>query len=312
MSLRAAALLIVAAVVASCSPSGQATATAALPTATATPPASPTAAVSPAATAPPAPSAPAMATAWAPGAGAVPVSAGGLNFYVPPGIATAVAAETLPAVTSSPGSAWLIAPAHKQVSLSGYPSPKGTYLAPEIRLYPAQQYAAANGAAAASIARLRAILADPSAPVTNTSAPWLPYTPGEQSMVAQAAAVGFRGGAGVRFVTQYDIFLDPVVTAPGDPISNKLLFYCFEGLTADGKTYIVAVLPLRSDILPDSPDPAAAVPAGGVAYPPLGVDISRAVYLGAVAEALDAADPGSFHPMVASLDALVESFSMSG
>jgi len=108
--------------------------------------------------------------------------------------------------------------------------------------------------------------------------------------------IAFQGGSGIRVVTQYDIFLDPTVTAPGDPIVNRLLFYHFEGLSTDGKNYIVAVLPLGSARLANNPDPNAPVPAGGVPYPGLGTDVAHFDYFKAITDMVERGKCRFFQP----------------
>ena len=234
-----------------------------------------------------------------------------ISFVIPSPLAQAATAKQVAAVTSNKSKPWLIAPAHIQITLSGYRAPKGSYLLPQIFIYPAQDYASANQTANANLGKLKTILANPLATANNQSVPWLPYTPGEQSIAAQTKVIDFKNGSGVRMVTQYDIFLDPVVTAPGDPIVNRLLFYHFEGLSSDGTTYIVAVLPLESPILADSPAPNAEVPSGGVPYPGLGTDIAHFDYFQSVTDQLNAQSADSFSPSLNLLDALMASITIT-
>ncbi|HEY9152421.1 MAG TPA: hypothetical protein VIN60_06000 [Anaerolineales bacterium] len=233
-----------------------------------------------------------------------------ISFVIPGPLAHTATFKSIPAVTADKSQPWLIAPQHIQITLSGYNAPKGSYLLPQIFIYPAQDYANVNSGASASLQRLKTILNNLSALLTNDSLPWLPYTPGEQSIAAQTKMIAFKNGNGVRSVTQYDIFLDPVVTAPGDPIFNRLLFYHFEGLMSDGSTYIVAVLPLESPILANNSDPNASVPAGGIPYPGLGTDMAHFDYFKAVTDSLNTQSEDSFNPSLSLLDALIESITI--
>jgi hypothetical protein len=234
-----------------------------------------------------------------------------VSFVIPALIAQSAASKVKPAVTANKKQPWLVAPQYIRVTFSSYHAPKGSYVPPQILIYPAQDYAAVNSSAAMSLQKLRTILVNPSMPVTNDSLPWLPNTPGEQSIAAQMKIIPFKNGSGIRSLTQYDIFLDPVVTAPGDPIVNRLLFYHFEGLSSDGKTYIVVTLPLKSAILADDPNPNALVPAGGIPYPGLGTDIAHFDYFKAVTDGLNSQDPDSFSPSLNLLDALIASISIA-
>ena len=225
-------------------------------------------------------------------------------------LARSAASKTVPAVKSNK-EAWLVAPQYDVVTLGGYPLPKGSYVTPELLIFPAQDYAAVNSGAKASLGRLQAILARPTSPLTNQTVPWLPFTPGEQSIAAQTKLISFTGGSGIRMVTQYDIFLDPIVTAPGDPIVNRLLFYHFEGLSADGTTYVIAILPLQIPVLANDPNPNAHVPQGGVPYPDLGVDISHFEYFKNITAKLNDAGAGDFQPSLDALDAMIMSIDVS-
>ncbi|MGA7193333.1 MAG: hypothetical protein WBW94_06845 [Anaerolineales bacterium] len=234
-----------------------------------------------------------------------------ISFVIPSPLAQNATSKIISAVTTDKSKPWLIAPQYIQITLSGYVTPKGSYLSPQIFIYPAQDYANVNSGANTSLQRLKTILADPSTPLTNDSLPWLPDTLGEQSIAAQAKIIPFKNGNGVRALTQYDIFLDPVITAPGDPIINRLLFYHFEGLSSDGSTYIIAVLPLQSPILANDPDPNAPVPAAGIPYPGLGTDTAHFDYFKSVTDQLEAQSEDSFDPSLNLLDALIASIEIS-
>ncbi len=234
-----------------------------------------------------------------------------ISIMMPSLLASTAKFNVVPAITANKNQPWLIAPQYVLIKPGGYTAPKGSYLTPEIFIYPAQDYASINSGANVSLKRLQTILANPSAPLTNDVVPWLPYTPGEQSIAAQPKIIAFKSGNGLRMLTQYDIFLDPIVTAPGDPIINRLLFYHFEGLTTDGKTYIVAVLPLEIAFLANDPDPNAPVPPGGVPYPGLGTDTTHYDYFKAVTDQLNAASADSFHPSLNEIDALMASLEIS-
>ena len=77
--------------------------------------------------------------------------------------------------------------------------------------------------------------------------------------LAQVQVVRFEHGSGVRMITQYG-------EAPG-PAGNSATFYHFEGLTDDGKFYIIAVLPIQAPFLLSGNDPSAPLPADGIPFP---------------------------------------------
>jgi hypothetical protein len=235
----------------------------------------------------------------------------GIRLVIPSSLARNAESKVVPAVSSDKNQAWLVAPQFVQITLAEYAAPKGSFLTPEILVYPSQDYAAVNPGAKLNLQKLQTILSNPSAALANDILPWLPFTPGEQSIAAQPKVIAFQGGSGIRVVTQYDIFLDPTVTASGDPIVNRLLFYHFEGLSTDGKNYIVAVLPLGSARLANNPDPNAPVPAGGVPYPGLGTDVAHFDYFKAITDMLNGASADSFSPSLNALDAMIGSLNFS-
>ena len=81
-------------------------------------------------------------------------------------------------------------------------------------------------------------------------------------------------------------------------INNANLFYTFQGLTADGKFYVVAVLPVTHPELPDGEPVFSDNPEELSQYP---------AYLAETAAWLEQQPAASFTPDLAKLDALVQS-----
>ncbi|HMB24205.1 MAG TPA: hypothetical protein VKP08_15285, partial [Anaerolineales bacterium] len=79
----------------------------------------------------------------------------------------------------------------------------------------------------------------------------------------------------------------------------------FQGLTDDGKYYIIAILPITAPILPENEKSDAVVPPGGVPVP---TDIGpNNVYYTSVAEKLNALPPDSYAPSLNIIDTLIRS-----
>jgi hypothetical protein len=72
--------------------------------------------------------------------------------------------------------------------------------------------------------------------------PFLPIIPQMQSFAVHAAILRFNDGSGIRYISEYSESLDPV--------SNRTLFYTFQGLTADGATWVAVTLPITNPVLP--------------------------------------------------------------
>ena len=220
------------------------------------------------------------------------------SFTLPLGVANDARSEMVSAVTdtnNSPG--WLVAPGHLKFTLTGY-QVQDKALEPQIFVYPAEEYAQLNANAAEQIQKLKAILAG--GPLTKDALPsWI--TNAGQIFSAKAQLVPFQSGRGVRFLTQYDQYPAPV--------NNRELVYHFQGLTDDGKYYVVAILPVTSSILAEDEKPESPVPSGGV--PVASTTGPDQAYYDSVTTALDAMYEDSFNPSLFQLDALIQSITVT-
>lgn len=249
---------------------------------------------------------PAASTSSAPSATTappgIPFAATPLRFTIPDGLATSASTEDIDTVTNQTGSPWDIAPAHLQITFAGY-ALQTTYHVPQLFLYPAPQYAAANPRATESLKRLQAVLANPSAGYTNDTLPNVPFVNAGQVFAAQQKVLHFSGGSGIRFITQYGQDISP--------INNDGLFYHFQGLTADGKYYIVAILPVNLPFLAPDNNPDSKLPAGGIPFPSSSASGSDfAGYYRQVTQRIDAAPAGQFSPTLDTLDQMMQSLTI--
>ena len=231
-------------------------------------------------------------------------SADGVSVVIPTGVASGATAESVPAVTEQSGAPWDVAPAYLRLTLQGYIL-QNKFFQPQIMVYPAAEYAAASNGAAISMPRLQAILANPSAPLTNDVLPRLPYVNAEQAIGAAPKIVAFSNGNGVRVLAEYAQYFAP--------INNHDLFYHYEGLTTDGKSYVVATLPINAGFLAPESDLTSVVPAGGVPFPGMDSTDSNVfvTYYQSVADLLEAAPPEAFQPILTDLDSLIQSLQIS-
>ena len=226
--------------------------------------------------------------------GGTSISHKGISFVVPGSVAGGANTETMTAVESNSDAPWDIAPTHVRFTLTDYQL-QGKFHEPRIFVYPAGEYAQKNPTAAEQIERLQRILTG-STPLHETL-PTVPFFNAAPLLSAQIKIIAFpNGGGGYRFLTQYAQYAAPV--------NNRELFYHFQGLTSDGKYYIVAILPITAPILPEDEKPEAQVPEGGIAIP---ADIGpNQVYYFSVTEALNKLSPDAFTPSLETLDALFE------
>ena len=231
----------------------------------------------------------------------IPIYASPIRMVIPDGLGTSATAETIDVITDQTGAPWDVAPAHLQLTLQGY-TVQNTFHVPQFFVYPAQEYAAANQRAAESIKRLRAVLANPNSPFADDVLPYVPFINAGQVFAAQEKVVQFNNGSGLRVITQYGQDVSPV--------NNSGLFYHFEALTADGKYYLVAILPTNLPMLAVYNDPASSVPAGGVPFPPNDASGSSFNdYYKQVTGLLNNSSADQFNPTLNALDALIQSIS---
>lgn len=72
--------------------------------------------------------------------------------------------------------------------------------------------------------------------------PFLPYQAAAKTVNVLPEKLDFENGSGIRTVTS---FRDTLFSGAG----NSNLYYSFQGITADGNTYVSAVFPLESAVL---------------------------------------------------------------
>ena len=233
--------------------------------------------------------------------GGARVSANGVEFLIPPGLGSGANVEIIPAAAGVPdGPDWDAAPAHSRFALQGYPI-TGTPFAnqPTLLVYPAAEYAAANSGAAKSLDKLKAILAIPAAPLAKEALPTLAVN-AALAMAANMKIISFQSGSGVRMLAFY---------AQGvGPVTNPALSYHFHGLTADGKYYVIANLPISAPFLQEEFD--GPLPADGIPFPSDMNDYPA--YIKQVEERLEAAEAeGTLSPAISALDALVQSIKLA-
>ena len=77
----------------------------------------------------------------------------------------------------------------------------------------------------------------------NKRIPFIPFIDGRPSFISQLKYISFKNGNGLIYLTQFDI--EPSI------INNEGLTYLFQGLTSDGKYYILATFPIRIQSFPN-------------------------------------------------------------
>ncbi len=290
----------------SATPAATSTLAPAAPSATAEVLATPTAKALPTATSEPSPTAtakPSSAPTTEPVSGAA-VSFDRLSLTLPASVASGANGTQVAKVEGDNAGPWGAAPAHIELKLEGY-ALQGKFLEPKIYVYPADAYAQMQNGAAQSLQRLKAILeGNSSAPLTTDTLPFVPFFNAGQIFAANARVIPFQNGKGVRELTEYAQYPAPV--------NNNELIYQFEGLTSDGKYYVIAILPATGPGLPEDAKPDATVPEGGVPLPDLNsANPDFAGYYAKVQHNLESLQPGAFTPDLDQLDALIGSITIN-
>lgn len=188
---------------------------------------------------------------------------------------------------------WATNPAYSRFMLVGYPL-SDTFQDPRINIYPARDYASLSAAAGERIEALTQLLQERPSTATE-ELPFLPIFGAAQIIRARIHYLDFAGGSGVAYLTFY--------AQAAYPVTNRELFYTFQGLTSDQQTYISAILPIAQADLPNEIDNAT------FDYNAFIDQIDT--YHSELTDALTTADDATFTPTVSSLDALVQSLNIA-
>jgi hypothetical protein len=153
------------------------------------------------------------------------------------------------------------------------------------------------------VANMQTILsAKPAAP---DKIPLLPILYAAQVFSTNEKYLSFQNGEGIRFLTEYAQYADPV--------NNHDLFYTYQGITADGKYWVSAFLPVNAAFLQASAD-AVNVPAGGIPAPAMddpNYAANMDAYYSNMINLLNSTPDASFTPGLDCLDRYIQSLQIS-
>ena len=220
-----------------------------------------------------------------------------LSFYLDPTLGNGYECETVPENGSSdiPMDVFIY-PAHTELTIQTSPLAH-TQFPPQVRIYPVNRFSELlPDVLPRRVSDLERLIS--SGTWSSGELPFLPPLPMRQSFFSHETVISFNGGQGVRFITDYN--------ESSHPISNRTIFYTFQGLTDDGMYWVAVTLPISSRILPEDVD---------FPPPPEGYTVESwfqnySSYASEVKDALDAQAPGSFSPTINILDSLVNSITM--
>jgi hypothetical protein len=215
------------------------------------------------------------------------VSCNELLLYVDAALASGYDCQTIPEVS---GQGFDVNPQYTELTLQGYPL-SDRFFTPRIEVYPVLRFSElAPEAVNPRLVSLHALIGG--GPVGD-SLPLLPIFNAAQIFHAQYRVIGFSGGAGIRFLTEYAQY-----TAP---INNHDMFYTFQGLTGNGLYWISAIFPISNAVLPENGDN----PPNGQSFEDFSNNYQD--YLAEIVPQLNSQTADSFTPSLTALDTLVAS-----
>jgi hypothetical protein len=119
-----------------------------------------------------------------------------------------------------------------------------------------------------------------------------------QGFLAQAKPVLFKNGHGVRYLTEVLTYFAP--------ITNKEIFYYYQGVTNDGAYFVSAIFHVNASFLVADSSQNSSTPPDGVPfnYP---TDPNFENYLEQISQKLNNMPPENYTPSLLLLDKLMES-----
>jgi hypothetical protein len=215
-----------------------------------------------------------------------------LTLTLDPGLASNFNCQTIPAAGTPDDPSFAVNPQYTELTFQGYVLPD-TFHKPHISVFPVQNYHdLMPDIIDGKVAALQALIAGGALPAKE-ALPLLPVFNAAEEFRAEYQVISFSGGSGIRYLSQYAQF--------SDPINSHDMFFSFQGLTTDGKYWISAILPVsNSMLLPNGDNPPP-----GLTWEQFGNQFDT--YIADLVTKLEAQPPDSYNPTIAALDALIAS-----
>jgi len=224
------------------------------------------------------------------------VTCNNVSLYLDPTLATGFQCQTVAEVSGAGYPGFSVNPQYTEITFQGYIL-ADRFFTPHVDVFPAQRYVeiAPDVNIPSRVSALQALIGG-GAP-GGGALPVLPIFNASQEFYAHYQVFPFSTGSGIRYLTQYSQF--------ADPINNHEMFYSYQGLTADGKYWISAILPVSLASLPangdNPPDDQTAEQFSN----------NLTTYLADMTVKLNAQADGDFIPTLSSLDELVSSLKVA-
>jgi hypothetical protein len=177
------------------------------------------------------------------------------------------------------------------------------YLIPHISVYPIEEFKKVYALSPEMVKGFTEDMAAISAIGNGSGAiglekelPYGLFIDAHQSFRAHATRVAFKSGKGFGFLTQYDI--EPTL------VNNENLVYVLQGVTADGKYYVLAEFHVASPL---------AAPRPGESHDGYSITNEKgyAAYVAKTAKKLEASPARDFTPNLEKLDELFKSITVA-
>lgn len=129
--------------------------------------------------------------------------------------------------------------------------------------------------------------------VSEIRLPFLPWINSGQMLRSHPQYVEIAGvGSGIRYVTRH--------SQEADHLTDKQIFYTFQGIMADGAYYVSAILPVKTGVLPEEVD------TSDIDWDEFGANYSE-YYLPETFMRIDSLPDEAFNPSLTTLDTLIQS-----
>ena len=217
-----------------------------------------------------------------------------MSLFLDPALASGFNCQTVPEAGDPNAPGFDINPKYTEIKLTGYIL-SDRFFTPVIDVYPVERFSELlPEVIPTKLAALQALPAG--GPTGSKGLPFLPNFNASQEFFAMYQVLPFTSGNGIRFLTQYSQF--------ADPINNHEIFYTYQGQTPNGKYWVSAILPVSNPLLPAD----GKNPPNGQSWDAFNNNFTT--YIAALAAQLNAQPPESYSPTIPMLDALVASITI--
>ena len=221
-----------------------------------------------------------------------PITFSKLSLVIPQGLASSITEEKIEVSPPSEGMPWWeVYPTHVQYPITGYNVAEISH-DPKIYVYPIAEYIAINEVIAQNVDVIKSLSNSTNQPLPE-NLPFLPTFNAGQMFHSNFGTVTFQNGSGIRYITAFSQF--------PHPIYNITMFYTFQGITDDGLYYVSAVLPINIGFLIGYP-----IPTDQGDFEFIQSEVER------VTEQLNNSKPEAFSPSMLTLDAMIQSMTVTG